>query len=74
MYVCDVLGFEPKSMRAQLPRLRLHDLPTKQMRSVGRRQVVRAGRSQKKRARRGAAIPYLRSSETPATPGLGANG
>jgi hypothetical protein len=30
--------------------LSANDLPTKQMRSVGRRQVVRAGRSSRKRS------------------------
>jgi hypothetical protein len=30
--------------------LSVNDLPTKQMRSVGRRQVVRAGRSSRKRS------------------------
>jgi hypothetical protein len=49
-YVCDVLGIEPTSLRAQLGSLSAADLPTKQMRSVGRRQVVRAGRSSRKRS------------------------
>ncbi len=44
-YVCDVLGIEPASLRSRLGLLSVDDLPTKQMRSVGRRQVVRAGRS-----------------------------
>ena len=42
-YVCDVLGIEPLSLRARLELLSVNDLPTKQMRSVGRRLVVRAG-------------------------------
>jgi hypothetical protein len=41
--VCDVLGIEPVSLRARLELLSVNDLPTKQMRSVGRRQVVGAG-------------------------------
>jgi hypothetical protein len=52
--VCDVLGIEPSTLRKQLKTLSPRDLPTKQLRSVGRRQVVRAGRSARKRARRGA--------------------
>jgi hypothetical protein len=48
-YVCDVLGIEPASLRERLGLLSANDLPTKQMRSVGRRQVVRAGRSSRKR-------------------------
>jgi hypothetical protein len=48
-YVCDVLGIEPESLRGRLGWLSVKDLPTKQMRSVGRRQVVRAGRSSRKR-------------------------
>ena len=52
--VCDVLGIEPGTLRKQLKTLSPRDLPTKQLRSVGRRQVVRAGRSARKRARRGA--------------------
>ncbi len=52
--VCDVLGIEPGTLRKQLKNLTPRDLPTKQLRSVGRRQVVRAGRSASKRARRGA--------------------
>ena len=51
-YVCDVLGIEPSALRARLGLLSAKDLPTKQMRSVGRRQVVRAGRSLRKRVRR----------------------
>ena len=47
-YVCDVLGIEPASLRERLGLLRANDLPTKQMRSVGRRQVVRAGRASRK--------------------------
>jgi len=43
-YVCDVLGIEPVSLRARLELLSVNDLPTKQMRSVGRRLVVRAER------------------------------
>jgi len=49
-YVCDVLGIEAASFRARLGLLSVDDLPTKQMRSVGRRQVVRAGRSSRKRS------------------------
>jgi hypothetical protein len=54
--VCDVLGIEPSTLRKQLKTLSPNDLPTKQLRSVGRRQVVRAGRSARKRARRGAMV------------------
>lgn len=43
-YVCDVLGVDPDYLRAQLSSLGPDDLPTKQMRSVGRRHVVRSGR------------------------------
>ncbi len=52
-YVCDVLGIEPMALRARLGLLSVNDLPTKQMRSVGRRQVVRAGRSSRKRSNGG---------------------
>ncbi len=52
-YVCDVLGIEPASLRSRLGLLSVNDLPTKQMRSVGRRQVVRAGRSSRKRSNGG---------------------
>lgn len=52
-YVCDVLTIEPESLRSRLKLLSVKDLPTKQMRSVGRRQVVRAGRSSRKLLRRG---------------------
>jgi len=52
-YVCDVLGIEPAALRARLGLLSVNDLPTKQMRSVGRRQVVRAGRSSRKRSNGG---------------------
>jgi hypothetical protein len=52
-YVCDVLGIEPASLRGRLGMLSVDDLPTKQMRSVGRRQVVRAGRSSRKRSNGG---------------------
>jgi hypothetical protein len=48
-YVCDVLGIDAGSLRSRLSLLSVEDLPTKQMRSVGRRQVVRAGRSSRKR-------------------------
>jgi hypothetical protein len=48
-YVCDVLGIEPAALRSRLGLLSADDLPTKQMRSVGRRQVVRARRSSRKR-------------------------
>jgi hypothetical protein len=41
--VCDVLGIEPVSLRARLELMSVSDLPTKQMRSVGRKLVVRAG-------------------------------
>lgn len=50
-YVCDVLGIEPSALRTRLGLLSGKDLPTKQMRSVGRRQVVRAGRWSRKRSR-----------------------
>jgi len=53
-YVCDVLTIEPETLRRRLCLLSVKDLPTKQMRSVGRRQVVRAGRSSRKRSRSGA--------------------
>ncbi len=43
-YVCDVLGVDPDFLRSQLASLGPDDLPTKQMRSVGRRHVVRSGR------------------------------
>jgi hypothetical protein len=52
-YVCDVLTIEPQTLRSRLKLLSAKDLPTKQMRSVGRRQVVRAGRSSRKRSRSG---------------------
>ncbi len=52
-YVCDVLTIEPETLRKRLTFLSVKDLPTKQMRSVGRRQVVRAGRSSRKRSRSG---------------------
>jgi len=52
-YVCDVLSIAPDSLRSRLRLLSAKDLPTKQMRSVGRRQVVRAGRSSRKRSREG---------------------
>ena len=61
-YVCDVLGIEPASLRERLGLLRANDLPTKQMRSVGRRQVVRAGRSSRKRSN-GAIASSARSAE-----------
>jgi hypothetical protein len=48
-YVCDVLGVNPDYLLGCIRSLRAEDLPTKQMRSVGRRHVVRAGR----RANRG---------------------
>jgi hypothetical protein len=54
-YVCDVLAIEPMAFRARLGLLSANDLPTKQMRSVGRRQVVRAGRSSRKRSNGGPA-------------------
>jgi len=43
-HICDVIGIEPGYLRSQLKTLRPDDLPTKQMRSVGRRHVVRPGR------------------------------
>jgi hypothetical protein len=43
-YVCDVLGVDPDYLLGCIRSLRAEDLPTKQMRSVGRRHVVRAGR------------------------------
>src|SRR5271156_6179175 len=52
-YVCDVLSIAPDALRSRLRLLSAKDLPTKQMRSVGRRQVVRAGRSSRKRSREG---------------------
>jgi hypothetical protein len=52
-YVCDVLSIAPDSLRSRLRLLSAKDLPTKQMRSVGRRQVVRAGRSSRKHSRDG---------------------
>jgi hypothetical protein len=52
-YVCDVLGIQPADLRASLDFLRPEDLPTKQMRSVGRRQVMRAAR---RRSSRGAEV------------------
>ncbi|HVA77762.1 MAG TPA: hypothetical protein VNF27_07695 [Candidatus Binataceae bacterium] len=52
-YVCDVLEVDPDYLRTQLAQLGPDDLPTKQMRSVGRRHVVRSGRrsSGRRRAR-----------------------
>lgn len=43
-YVCDVLGVNPDYLLGCIRSLKADDLPTKQMRSVGRRHVVRAGR------------------------------
>jgi hypothetical protein len=43
-YVCDVLGVDPQYLLSSIRGLKAEDLPTKQMRSVGRRHVVRAGR------------------------------
>ena len=43
-HICDVIGIDPSYLRTQLKTLRPDDLPTKQMRSVGRRHVVRPGR------------------------------
>jgi hypothetical protein len=51
-YVCDVLGIEPVSLRARLKLLSFNDLPTKQMRSVGRSLVVRAKRRRSRSIRR----------------------
>jgi hypothetical protein len=62
-YVCDVLGIEPTLLRGRLGLLSADDLPTKQMRSVGRRQVVRAGRSPRKRSNGGAPGSSLRAAE-----------
>jgi hypothetical protein len=56
-YVCDVLTIEPQTLRKRLSLLSAKDLPTKQMRSVGRRQVVRAGRSSRKRSHSGDPAP-----------------
>lgn len=61
-YVCDVLGIEAASLRGRLGLLQADDLPTKQMRSVGRRQVVRAGRASRKRAGAGSAGSSARSA------------
>src|SRR5229473_1221192 len=61
-YVCDVLGIEPASLRSRLGLLSADDLPTKQMRSVGRRQVVRAGRSSRKRSNGGDAGSAARAA------------
>jgi hypothetical protein len=55
-YVCDVLGVDPEYLLGCIRSLKAEDLPTKQMRSVGRRHVVRAGR----RANRGA--PHRRQA------------
>jgi hypothetical protein len=52
-YVCDVLGVDPDFLRSQLTSLGPDDLPTKQMRSVGRRHVVRSGRRNSGRSRVG---------------------
>ena len=54
-YVCDVLGVDPDFLRSQLASLGPNDLPTKQMRSVGRRHVVRSGRRSSGRSRARAA-------------------
>ena len=61
-YVCDVLGIEPTALRERLGLISVEDLPTKQMRSVGRRQVVRAGRSSRKRSGRGGHGSYARGA------------
>ncbi len=50
-YVCDVIGVDPDHLRSQLASLGPEDLPTKQMRSVGRRHVVRSGRRSSGRSR-----------------------
>ncbi len=63
-YVCDVLGIEPTALRERLGLINVEDLPTKQMRSVGRRQVVRAGRSSRKRSGRGGHGSYARGAGT----------
>jgi hypothetical protein len=54
-YVCDVIGLDPEYLRRQLASLEPGDLPTKQMRSVGRRHVVRSGRRSSGRSRTRAA-------------------
>lgn len=61
-YVCDVLGIEAASLRGRLGLLQANDLPTKQMRSVGRRQVVRAGRASRKRPSLGSTGSSARSA------------
>jgi hypothetical protein len=64
-YVCDVLGIEPAALRERLGLMSTDDLPTKQMRSVGRRQVVRSGRASRKRFRRGDSRPLsIRSNNS----------
>ena len=65
-YVCDVLGIEAAPLRSRLSLLGPKDLPTKQMRSVGRRQVVRAGRSGQKRIRAGLSKVSAKVSGSPA--------
>jgi len=63
-YVCDVLEIEPMAFRTRLGFLSANDLPTKQMRSVGRRQVVRAGRrSSRKRSNGGGPASSVRGAE-----------
>ena len=61
-YVCDVLGIEPTSFRGRLGLLSANDLPTKQMRSVGRRQVVRARRNSRERSHGGGRGSSARSA------------
>jgi hypothetical protein len=48
-YVCDVLSVDPDYLLRCIRSLKAEDLPTKQMRSVGRRHVVRAGRRANRR-------------------------
>ncbi|HVA80408.1 MAG TPA: hypothetical protein VNF29_05745 [Candidatus Binataceae bacterium] len=50
-YVCEVIGVDPGYLRMHLAALGPENLPTKQMRSVGRRHVVRSGRRGSGRSR-----------------------
>ena len=61
-YICDVLEIEPAAVRERLGTMSVTDLPTKQMRSVGRRQVVRTGRSSRKRSVRRSTGTYARAT------------
>jgi hypothetical protein len=47
-HICDVLEIDSSTLRKQLRSLKLADLPTKQMRSVGRRHLVRPKRASKR--------------------------